>query len=90
MGNLTSQGNGNRTDYLREFFIMRLEHMVAVRRERGPELGAGSTDLRLLDKAVYSTFCDCLDLGLAGEAKAILRRGEGKKAPKVGSEQGQN
>ena len=80
MGNAISQNNGNRSGrkdgapkYLQRFFLQRLNRFVAVRRERGPLLDAGDFDLRLLDKAVYSTFCDCLDLGVGDEARAILR-----------------
>ena len=46
--------------------------MVALRREHAPHLEAGAPDLRLLDRSVYSTFCDCLDLGVAAEARAVL------------------
>ena len=81
--NVTSQGSSSRNDqvgdaprYLQRFFLARLHHMVALRAERGPLLKLGNPDLRLLDKAVYSTFCDCLDLGAAEEARAILRHEE--------------
>ncbi len=79
MGNVISQDNGNRSGrksgpkYLQRFFLKRLNRLVAVRRERGPFLDAGDFDLRLLDKAVYSTFCDCLDLGAGDEARSVLR-----------------
>ncbi len=80
MGNLTSQGSGSRSGndtiaprYLQRFFLTRLRRFVSVRRQRGPLLDAGDLDLRLLDRAVYSTFCDCLDLGVGEEARAILR-----------------
>jgi hypothetical protein len=29
---------------------------------------------RALDRAIYSTFCDCLELGLNGQARALLRQ----------------
>lgn len=78
---------GRATKLLQRFFLKRLQHMVAVRRERGPLLGAGDPDLRLLDKAVYSTFCDCLDLGAGEEARAVLKPvevgGEGAESPEA-------
>jgi 3-dehydroquinate dehydratase len=83
LSNITSRDNGNRTKYLRKFFTERLQHLVTVRRERGNELEAGDSYLRLLDKAVYSTYCDCLDLGLSGEARAILHQSEHGKSPKI-------
>ena len=80
LGNLISQDNGNRnvnnTDapkYLQRFFLKRLRRMVSIRREGGPLLDAGEFDIHLLDKAVYSTYCDCLDLDAGREARAILR-----------------
>jgi hypothetical protein len=90
LSNVTSRDNGNRTKYLRKFFIERLQHLVAVRRERSTELEAGDSYLRLLDKAVYSTYCDCLDLGLSGEARAVLQQAERGKSPKIDPEPGQN
>ncbi len=93
MGNLISQEGSNRRsrnprsqeDFPR-FFLARLRRMVAVRREQGPLLQTGELELRLLDKAVYSTFCDCLDLGVGDEARAVLRQEElvaGDEAPEV-------
>ncbi|HEX9015756.1 MAG TPA: hypothetical protein VF960_07105 [Chloroflexota bacterium] len=80
MGNLISQDNGNRSGrkggapkYLQRFFLQRLNRLVSVRRERGPFLDPGDFDLHLLDKAVYSTYCDCLDLGVGDDARSILR-----------------
>ena len=80
MGNLISQDSSNRSGhntgaprYLQRFFLKRLRRFVSIRRERGPLVDAGDFELRLLDKAVYSTFCDCLDLDAGEEARAILR-----------------
>ncbi|MGE5620776.1 MAG: hypothetical protein ACM3US_16125 [Sphingomonadaceae bacterium] len=77
--NTTSRDNSSRSghedrsaQHLQRFFLERLLRMVAIRNERGPLLEAGDPDLRLLDKAVYSTFCDCLDLGAGERARAIL------------------
>jgi len=58
---------------LERFFLQRLERLVEVRRDKGPLLEKGTALLRLVDKAVYSTFCDCLDLGEGKEARTILR-----------------
>lgn len=78
MGNLISQNSGGRsagsTQLVQRFFLERLRRMVAIRREHAPLLEAGDSSLRLLDKAVYSTFCDCLDLGTSDEARTILRQ----------------
>ena len=76
MANLTSKDGGSHSapsaNLLQRFFLLRLQRMVAVRRERAPFPDVEERDLRLLDRSVYSTFCDCLDLGVAEEARAIL------------------
>jgi hypothetical protein len=81
LSNQISQDSGSRNGpnaeaprYLQQFFFKRLQRFISIRRERGTLLDVGDTDLHLLDKAVYSTFCDCLDLGAGQEARAILRR----------------
>lgn len=71
---LSRNGRGSRsTPRLRRLFLKRLRRVVDMRRERAPLLEPGASDLRLLDRAVYSTYCDCLDLGAGEEARAILR-----------------
>jgi len=82
-GNLTSQDNsglGRRVDEpspaLRRFFLSRLRDMVALRSEHARRLPDGDPNLRLLDKAIYSIYCDCLDLGVGEDARAILRHEE--------------
>ncbi len=70
----SSSGHSTRsTRILKRFFLQRLERLVEIRRDKGPLLEEGTATLRLVDKAVYSTFCDCLDLGAGKEARAILR-----------------
>ena len=83
-----SDGEGLSADYLQRFFLARLRQLVALRREQQPRLEDGGPELRLLDKAVYSTFCDCLDLGVGDEARAALKNEEVQsrehEAPEVG------
>jgi hypothetical protein len=37
-------------------------------------VGADDWRLRLIRKAIYSTYCDCLALGRADEARSLLRQ----------------
>jgi hypothetical protein len=70
----SSSGHSTRSPRtLKRFFLQRLERLVEIRRDKGSLLEEGTAILRLVDKAVYSTFCDCLDLGAGKEARAILR-----------------
>lgn len=93
MGNLTykdgsrSGSKMNSVKYQRRFFLARLRRLVAARHQHGSLEDAGSPNLRLLDKAVYSTFCDCLDLGVGEEARTILRH-EHLVEPSDGSRKG--
>lgn len=51
-------------------FLVRLRNLVEKRQQAGkvPE-----EQLHLIDKAIYSTFCDCLELGLSAQARSILK-----------------
>lgn len=54
------------------FFLMRLSWLQRQRRECANVLDAGDWRMRLLNKALYSTYQDCLREGVADEAKVIL------------------
>ncbi len=53
-------------------FLRRLQRLLRVRSEQGGQLNAEG--IRLLDRAIYSTYCDCVDMGISGEAQQLLRR----------------
>ncbi len=80
-GNATSRDSDSQRGtgaprQIKRFFLKRLQQMVELRNERGRLRDGDAQELRLLDKAVYSTFCDCLDLDAGEEARDILHRGE--------------
>ena len=54
------------------FFLTRLTGLVRQRRELINTLDQGDWRRKLLDKALYSTFLDCTEEGLADEAKSLL------------------
>ena len=84
MSNVVQQNdspNARSTKFLQRFYLQRLRRLVATRQEHGINLTSGSSELRLLDRAVYSTFCDCLDLGSGEDARAVLR---GEQIPSRG------
>jgi hypothetical protein len=56
------------------FFLARLQDLIARRQEQGSQLPADDWRLRLLDKALYSSFRDCVDLGVGDDARSLLRR----------------
>jgi hypothetical protein len=65
----------SRYTVVQRFFLARLEHLVALR--RSPRPGAERWQRRLLNHAIYSTYRDCVALGLVDEARTVLRGEEG-------------
>lgn len=57
---------------LQAHFLNRLERVLRLRFEQTGNLNEGGT--QLLDRAIYSTYCDCLDLGVGEEARELLRK----------------
>ncbi len=59
------------------FFILRLMHLLDLRR-RGAE-ATEDWQLQLLDKAIYSTFVDCLEQEVGDDARELLHQQEAAK-----------
>lgn len=57
---------------LQLYFLRRLNRLLRLRQEQGAELNGEG--VRLADRAIYSTYCDCCDVGVAEEAQKLLRR----------------
>ncbi len=53
-------------------FLNRLVHLLQLRYGDGGCLSPETQ--RLLDRAIYSTYCDCLDLDVGKEAQRLIRR----------------
>lgn len=53
-------------------FLRRLHRLLRLRAEQSNQLNDGG--LRLIDRAIYSTYCDLVDLGITSEAQALLHR----------------
>ncbi len=54
------------------FFLYRLTQLLKKRRETANVLKPGDWRLRLLNKALYSTYRDCVALGVEEEARRLL------------------
>ncbi len=54
------------------FLLTRLASLVRQRREFINMLDAGDWKRKLLDKALYSTYLDCVEQGVGDEAKGLL------------------
>ena len=55
-------------------FVKRLEQLLVKRRQYAGRLSGGDWRLKLIDLSLYSTYCDCMDLGLHDEARTLLQR----------------
>lgn len=57
---------------LQVYFLQRLMRLVRLRQESAQLLAQEPWLRRALDKAIYSTFLDCADLGVGAEARLVL------------------
>ncbi len=53
-------------------FLRRLNRLLRLRREQAGQLNGEG--VRLIDRAIYSTYCDAVDLGVVEEAQKLLHR----------------
>ena len=67
--------DAGRYTVVQRFFLARIERLVALR--KAPDFQAEPWQNALLNRAIYSTYRDCLEQGLADEARLVLRPEEG-------------
>src|SRR5260370_37004923 len=53
-------------------FLMRLSHLQRQRRDMVNVADGTDWHMRLVNKALYSTYCDCEDLGVGEEARLLM------------------
>ncbi len=53
-------------------FLLRLTKLLRDRQEWSKRLGPDDWRLKLLNKAIYSTFCDCVEQGVAEDARSLF------------------
>lgn len=54
-------------------FLMRLSNLQRQRRENINILEATDWRMRLINKSLYSTYCDCEELGIGDEARLLMQ-----------------
>jgi hypothetical protein len=57
-------------------FLRRFQELLEKKRLYSSTLKTSDWRRRLIDKALYSTYCDCLDLDVRDEVRDILQRGQ--------------
>ena len=65
----------SRYSVIQRFFLARLERMVALK--RSSDTPREPWHVTVLNRAIYSTYRDCVALGLTTEARTVLRGEEG-------------
>ena len=53
-------------------FLLRLTKLLGDRQDWSKRLAADDWRIRLLNKAIYSTFCDCVEQGIAEDARDLF------------------
>lgn len=53
-------------------FLSRLNRLLRLRGEQSGQLN--DEGLHLIDRAIYSTYCDATDIGVTAEAQKLLHR----------------
>lgn len=61
--------------------LLRLARLLTLRREHGNSLQVGDWRTKLLNKATYSTFCDCMEAGVGNDARTLFQQ-EGIERPR--------
>jgi hypothetical protein len=57
---------------MQSHFLQRLRRLLTLREEQNAELNEDG--LRLIDRTIYATYCDAVDVGVAKEAQRLLHR----------------
>lgn len=57
---------------LQQHFLARLRRLLRLRKEQAGKLNEGG--LHLIDRAIYTTYCDAVDCGVTVSAQQLLHR----------------
>ncbi len=57
---------------LQAFFLLRLNRLLRERQDWVARLTPDDWRLKLLSKAIYSTFCDCVEQGVTEDARTLF------------------
>ncbi|HEX2173312.1 MAG TPA: hypothetical protein VHL09_12805 [Dehalococcoidia bacterium] len=60
---------------LQSFFLLRLGRLLRLKQLYSGLSGQEEWVPKLLNKSIYSTYCDCLEQGVTDDARALIERG---------------
>jgi len=66
------ESEGGAFSALQLHFLRRLNRLLYLRVEQAEQVN--EPGLHLIDRAIYSTYCDAVDLGVTAEAQKLLHR----------------
>ncbi|HEY5639848.1 MAG TPA: hypothetical protein VIW01_07325 [Dehalococcoidia bacterium] len=64
---------------MQSHFLQRLSRLLKLRSEQSDQLN--DDGLRLIDRTIYATYCDAVDVGVTEEAQRLLQRSAAATAP---------
>lgn len=64
---------------IQTLMLSRLTRLVRMEEEWRHRVAPDDWRIRLIHKAIYSSFCDCIAAGVADEAKLIVRHGQSER-----------
>jgi hypothetical protein len=68
----TPLGTDKASIELQGIYLRRLRRLLQLRRDHEGQLN--SEGIRLLDRSIYATYCDCINVGAPEAAQEVLRR----------------
>ena len=71
---------------MRGVYLRRLQRLLQLRKNHEGQLNIEG--MRLIDKSIYATYCDCVSVGALEAAQEVLRRSTvalGRSAPDFGA-----
>ncbi len=67
-----TKGSEGSLSPMQSHFLQRLSRLLKLRSEQSDQLNEDG--LRLIDRAIYATYCDAVDVGVTEEAQRLLQR----------------
>lgn len=67
-----TKGSEGSLSPMQSHFLQRLSRLLKLRSEQSDQLN--DDGLRLIDRTIYATYCDAVDVGVTEEAQRLLHR----------------
>jgi hypothetical protein len=74
-------GRGRAHNAMQSHFLLRLARLLTIRRTEAASLAADDWRVRLLNKATYCTYCDCVEAGVGDDARALFQQEIAERLP---------